>query len=405
MMVHSDDDVGVDGDDDGGGGGGDDDDDDDDDDYGGDDGDDDDYDDDGDDDDSCFFITQGTKAELESHCHSAAQRHLELVNASSWQYQMQSQQAQEKVSSLEAINKQLTQQLAVQNETLAAIRQDMRAQQVKLDVLEKRWSEQRSVVREVQGQIQNSAEAFPDKEVVVPQIAEMMDLLTTHERKLVAMEQEMRQSQTNGSSEFGPSSLVSSGAAESRRVERNEHQLNLHEIRLNESELRLQILQATSYDGNFIWKIDNYSQRFKDAASGKTPSIYSAPFYVGRFGYKVCARLYPYGDGMGRASHVSLFFVVMRGEYDALLPWPFRQKVTFKMIDQDHIEDTSDAFRPDGNSASFRRPTSSMNIASGCPLFISHNAFRSRSYVKNNAMFIKISVDTNGLNLNLWREK
>lgn len=312
---------------------------------------------------------------------------------------MQNQQAQEKVASLENTNRQLTQQLAVQNETLAAVRQDVRTQQVKLDMLEKRCSEQKNLVRDVQ----SSANAFPDVEVILPQIEEMMHSLRTHEEKLATVEQEMRQSKAtsyrNGDGDFGPSSLTSF-RAEERRVERNEHQLNLHEIRLNEADLRLQILQATSYDGNFIWKIDNYSQRFQDAASGKTPSIYSAPFYVGRFGYKVCARLYPYGDGMGRGSHVSLFFVIMRGEYDALLPWPFRQKVTFRMIDQDHVEDTTDAFRPDASSASFRRPTSSMNIASGCPLFISHNTLHSRGYIKDNVMFIKISVDMSGLNAN-----
>ena len=44
-------------------------------------------------------------------------------------------------------------------------------------------------------------------------------------------------------------------------------------------------------------------------------------------GYKMCARLYLNGDGMGKGTHVSLFFVVMRGAYDALLKWPFRQKV------------------------------------------------------------------------------
>ena len=32
----------------------------------------------------------------------------------------------------------------------------------------------------------------------------------------------------------------------------------------------------------------------------------------------------------GKGTHMSMFFVVMRGEYDALLPWPFVQKVHFK---------------------------------------------------------------------------
>lgn len=41
----------------------------------------------------------------------------------------------------------------------------------------------------------------------------------------------------------------------------------------------------------------------------------------------MCLRLYLNGDGTGRGTHLSLFFVVMRGKCDALLKWPFSQKV------------------------------------------------------------------------------
>lgn len=41
----------------------------------------------------------------------------------------------------------------------------------------------------------------------------------------------------------------------------------------------------------------------------------------------MCLRLYLNGDGTGRGTHLSLFFVVMRGKCDALLKWPFCQKV------------------------------------------------------------------------------
>lgn len=42
----------------------------------------------------------------------------------------------------------------------------------------------------------------------------------------------------------------------------------------------------------------------------------------------MCLRIYLNGDGTGRGTHLSLFFVVMRGHSDALLKWPFNQKVT-----------------------------------------------------------------------------
>ncbi|KAK2566056.1 TNF receptor-associated factor 2 [Acropora cervicornis] len=87
-------------------------------------------------------------------------------------------------------------------------------------------------------------------------------------------------------------------------------------------------------------------------------------FYTSRYGYKMCERIYLNGDGMGRGTHISLSFVVMRGEYDAILRWPFGQKVTFMLLDQDNVEHVIDAFRPDPNSSSFQRPRRETNIAS-----------------------------------------
>ena len=102
---------------------------------------------------------------------------------------------------------------------------------------------------------------------------------------------------------------------------------------------------------------------------------------------------------MGKEKYVSLFFVIMRSKYDALLPWPFKQKVSLMLLDQgtsgDHIVD---AFRPDPNSMSFKRPTSEMNLASGCPLFAPLNCLESNfAYVRDNTAFVTIKVDTQGL--------
>lgn len=82
------------------------------------------------------------------------------------------------------------------------------------------------------------------------------------------------------------------------------------------------------------WKIPTFSEREADAACGKYPSIFSLPFYAGRYGYKLCLRLYPVGDGTGRNTHLSLFLVVMMGEHDSLLGWPLNCRVTFKLLNQ-----------------------------------------------------------------------
>ena len=129
-----------------------------------------------------------------------------------------------------------------------------------------------------------------------------------------------------------------------------------HDMKLAEHGLRLDMIDCKNTNGVLLWKITDMRRRRRDAVSGKTPSVYSQPFYTSPNGYKMCARLYLNGDGMGRGTHLSLFFVIMRGEYDSLLRWPFRQKVTLILIDQQGGSHVSDTFRPDPTSSSFQRP-------------------------------------------------
>ena len=165
----------------------------------------------------------------------------------------------------------------------------------------------------------------------------------------------------------------------------------------NDMGLTIQTLQATTYDGKFVWKIPEVMRRRREARTGKTVSLYSAPFYTSRHGYKACLRLYMNGDGAGKGTHLSFFITLMRGEYDALLPWPFRQAVTLTLVDQNKQRDIVQSFRPEPTSSSFQRPRNEMNIASGCPMFASVSVLDNSSYVKDDTMFLKCKIDLVGL--------
>ncbi|NXG58292.1 TRAF2 factor, partial [Hemiprocne comata] len=155
--------------------------------------------------------------------------------------------------------------------------------------------------------------------------------------------------------------------------------------------------EQASYDGVFLWKITDVGRKLQDSVTGRTVSLYSPAFYTAKYGYKVCLRIYLNGDGTGKGTHVSLFFVVMKGDYDALLPWPFRHKVTFMLLDQNNREHIIDAFRPDLTSASFQRPVNDMNVASGCPMFLPLSKLQSPkyAYVKEDTLFLKCIIETN----------
>ena len=104
-------------------------------------------------------------------------------------------------------------------------------------------------------------------------------------------------------------------------------------------------------------------------------------------------RLYLNGDGDGKNTHVSIFFVIMRSEYDHLLEWPFSRKVTFRLI---HPMDDSfsirESFQPDRSSVSFQKPKREMNIAAGCPQFIAKDELHVRNFLIDDSIFIETIV-------------
>jgi hypothetical protein len=146
-------------------------------------------------------------------------------------------------------------------------------------------------------------------------------------------------------------------------VTKLEKQLSSKNAELEDCDFRLSLIENSNHDGTMIWKIPQFSQRKADAENGKYTSIFSLPYYTGRYGYKMCLRLYIMGDGIGKGTHLSLFFVVMRGEFDNILQWLFTHKVTFKLINQAGGRDIVDTFQPDPMSSSFRKPKSDMNLA------------------------------------------
>ncbi len=162
-------------------------------------------------------------------------------------------------------------------------------------------------------------------------------------------------------------------------------------------DFRLSLIENSNHDGNMIWKIPQFSQRMADAQSGKYTSIFSLPFSSGRYGYKMCLRLYILGDGIGKNTHMSLFFVIMKGEFDNILKWPFTSKVTFKLINQTGGRDIIDTFQPDPMSSSFQKPKSDMNIASGCPRFASQTELKSGGFIVDDTVFIKCSIDCSSI--------
>ena len=169
-------------------------------------------------------------------------------------------------------------------------------------------------------------------------------------------------------------------------------------IAVDEVRLRQDILDVRTTNGSFVWKIPDIRRRYREAIDRHTVSIYSPPYFTSPQGYRMCTRVYLNGDGIGKGTHISVFFVLMKSEHDNLLQWPFKQSVRFTLINQvNQSASITEAFAPDLKSPSFQQPENEMNIASGFPKFAKQSVLQDENFTKGNTIYIKAQVDLAGL--------
>ena len=227
--------------------------------------------------------------------------------------------------------------------------------------------------------------------IIKSDIVNQIDLLTKEQqRKISLLEERLNDEKIETEKLF-------------KMLQLQESNMTKHNSVLQDVHLRQELLEVKATNGIFIWKINDLNRRKQDAYEGRTLSLYSPPFFTSFHGYRMCIRCYLNGDGSGKGTHVSVFFVVMKSEHDDLLPWPFKQKVTISLLNQ-HTPTSTDShitqsFIPDTRSSSFQKPTKDMNIASGFPKFALKSVLNEKQYSANDTIYFKVKVHLNEIPL------
>ena len=160
--------------------------------------------------------------------------------------------------------------------------------------------------------------------------------------------------------------------------------------KLEKLEKRVNVLEKC--ESSFTRRIDCFSEVLRKAKSGEETMIESSPFY--RYGYKCKIRIYPNGFVSGENTHLSVFLVIMKGEYDATLTWPFDKKVTFTLIDQQENEHDREnivkSITSDPKLRHFARPVEEENNGWGFPEFASHEQLQKRRYIVDDTIFVQV---------------
>lgn len=182
-----------------------------------------------------------------------------------------------------------------------------------------------------------------------------------------------------------------------------EQQLDSKENVIND--LKLQVdhchdvideLKYGSTNGTLVWKLCNFRENLNSALSHKNFSLYSPVIMTSKFGYKLCAQLFPAGSSDASGRYMSIYFHLLPTEHDDVLRWPFSHKISFTLIDQvdngDEAKNISYTIVPAPNATNYQKPNQKMSEGRGCHQFVSLEALESRNYIKNENLFIKIKV-------------
>lgn len=180
--------------------------------------------------------------------------------------------------------------------------------------------------------------------------------------------------------------------------QRERIQLQKEHIQLQKETLLLQKqelidVRSRTANGEFIWRIPDFTRKLMDAKSGRAPEpMISEPFYTHPHGYKMCAGLWLNGVGTGRGRYISVGLQVQVGEYDSIHKWPIYPRYTFTLLDQrDEHKDRKDIsahFEPQ----SISRPCADRQLGKGARRFVLQEDICASTYCKDNTVFLKFNV-------------
>ena len=122
-------------------------------------------------------------------------------------------------------------------------------------------------------------------------------------------------------------------------------------------------------------------------------SYISTPFYTHKKGYKMRLEVYPNGLGDEVGTHVSIYFCLLKGEYDNDLAWPINIKMKVKILNwcknDNHITEICSIF--DSRITDSNKTTVSGELPQFCTHSTLLTASEATKYIKDDCMRVCLS--------------
>lgn len=177
-----------------------------------------------------------------------------------------------------------------------------------------------------------------------------------------------------------------------KTIENLIHVIDSHVKRINDLERE---------KDSFVWPIAGISgilSKFKCYQSMASP-----PFYSSKYGgYKLQVLLYPRGITSFDHQYLSVAVQILRGEHDAILEWPFKGKISIKLVDQSKkgqdVVRTSSGFASDRRCKlsyrlNFQQPEEGPpNFVANFCKFLSLESLKTGSFISCDKIYFEVSV-------------
>ena len=150
-------------------------------------------------------------------------------------------------------------------------------------------------------------------------------------------------------------------------------------------------------EADYTMKIANFTSKLTQAKSeNDCGEIESEPFFSSH-GYKMKILICLNEAPSGYAGYMGVYLILMKSDRDGILAcMPFTKRYTFVLVDQqDDLSQRQSielAIVPDGQEE-FRRPRKRENEGWGKQTFVKHSTLRTREYIRDDTVYIKIQVN------------
>ena len=101
-------------------------------------------------------------------------------------------------------------------------------------------------------------------------------------------------------------------------------------------------------------------------------------------------RVFLNGEGSNRGSYMAVFFQLLKGDFDAILSWPFDYRVTITLLGSNRAQDKVESFIPVGINKALDRPATEANKFLGYPHFLQLRDLD--SYIMDGTLFLKVAI-------------